>query len=130
MVKFDSELERKFVEGLEMNEQVRMYVKLPSWFKVKTPVGYYNPDWAIVWEDRDAHGRPTGKPLIYLVRETKDTANFNKLRPDELRKLRCGERHFKGALGVDYRVVQNASELPDKGISFASYSSESPSVPS
>lgn len=118
-VEFDSEIEKSFVKGLENNEQVRMYIKLPSWFKVKTPVGYYNPDWAIVWEDRDQHGKPNGKPLIYLVRETKDTANLGKLRPDELRKMKCGEKHFKGALGVDFKVVKSASELPG-GVSVTS----------
>ena len=118
-VEWASEIEKSFVEGLDKNEQVRMYIKLPAWFKVKTPVGYYNPDWAIVWEDRDEHGKPEGKPLIYLVRETKDTANLNKLRPDELRKIKCGEKHFKGALGIDYKVVKSASELPG-GISVVS----------
>jgi len=50
--------------------------------------------------------------LLYLVRETKDTTDRSKLRPDERRKIECGERHFEGALGVDYRVVTSAGELP------------------
>ena len=88
------------------------YLKLPSWFKVPTPVGEYNPDWAIVMEDRDEHGQPTGNPFLYLVRETKDRNWKANLRPDEQRKIQCGERHFKGALGVNYKVVTKASELP------------------
>src|SRR5439155_23808360 len=55
-VQLDSEVERAFVQGLERMAQVKMYIKLPPWFRVPTPVGEYNPDWAIVWEDRDSHG--------------------------------------------------------------------------
>lgn len=109
---FDSEVEREFVEGLEMRADVKLYLKLPSWFTVPTPVGEYNPDWAIVMEERDAHGDPTGRPLLYLVRETKSDNWRTDLRPDELRKIKCGERHFVGSLEVDYRVVSRASDLP------------------
>lgn len=63
-------------------------------------------------EERDVHGQLTGKPLLYLVRETKDTLKLDDLRPDERRKVHCGERHFKDALGVSYKVVTSASELP------------------
>jgi len=111
-IEYDSEVERKFVEGLERIDQIRVYIKLPSWFTVPTPVGEYNPDWAIVWEDRDEHGQPTGKPLLYLVRETKSTIQKDKLRPDERYKITCGEKHFREALGVSYKVVTSPSELP------------------
>ena len=67
---FDSEVERKFAEKLEATLPVKFYVKLPAWFTVTTPVGTYSPDWALVWEDTDALGDPTGDKL-YLVRETK-----------------------------------------------------------
>jgi type III restriction enzyme len=111
-VECDSEIERAFVTDLELRDDVRLYVKLPSWFRVPTPVGEYNPDWAIVMEVRDEHGKPTGEPMLYLVRETKDPSWKTTLRPDERRKISCGERHFKDTLGVDYRVVSKASELP------------------
>ena len=111
-VVFESELERDFVEGLEKRDDVKLYFKLPAWFTVKTPVGDYNPDWAIVMEERDEHGQPTGKPLLYLVRETKSEDWKTGLRSDERRKITCGERHFKDALGVDYKVVSKAGELP------------------
>ena len=107
--------EREFVEGLEHRDDVKLYLKLPRWFTVDTPIGKHNPDWAIVMEDRDLHyqyGQPTGKPLLYLVRETKSTTNLAELRPDERRKVLCGERHFKDTLGVDYKVVVSAHELP------------------
>jgi type III restriction enzyme len=109
---YDSEVERQFVEGLEKRDDVKLYLKLPAWFTVPTPIGEYNPDWAIVMEDRDEHGQPTGKPLLYLVRETKSTHKLDGLRPDERRRIICGERHFKEALDVDYKVVTSANELP------------------
>jgi len=108
----DSDIERQFVEGLEHRDDVKLYLKLPAWFTVPTPIGEYNPDWAIVMEDNDEHGEPTGKPLLYLVRETKSTHHLDELRPDERRKIICGERHFRDALGVDYKVVVSARELP------------------
>jgi type III restriction enzyme len=96
---------------LEKNLQVRMYVKLPYWFKVSTPVGEYNPDWAIVWESRDVHGSANGRPLLYLVRETKNTPKLSELRPDERRKIICGGRHFRKALGTDYDVVTSTTDM-------------------
>lgn len=111
-VVFESDVERDFVEGLEKRDDVKLYFKLPGWFTVKTPVGDYNPDWAIVMEERDEHGQPTGKPLLYLVRETKAEDWKTALRPDERRKITCGERHFKDALGVSYKVVSRVGELP------------------
>lgn len=109
---WDSEVERRFAEEVDRRDDVKLFLKLPAWFMVPTPIGDYNPDWAIVMEERDEHGAPTGKPLLYLVRETKDTTDRSKLRPDERRKIECGERHFEGALGVDYRVLTSATELP------------------
>jgi len=111
-VKCDSEIERQFAEGLEHRDDVKLYLKLPAWFTVPTPIGEYNPDWAIVMEECDEHGQPTGKPLLYLVRETKSTHHLGELRPDERRKIICGEHHFQDALGVDYKVVVSARELP------------------
>jgi type III restriction enzyme len=63
-------------------------------------------------EPRDEHGQPTGKAKLYLVRETKSSKNMDELRPDERRKISCGKKHFGEALGIDYRVVTTAKELP------------------
>jgi len=109
---WDSEPERQFAQDLDRMDFVKLYVKLPSWFIVDTPIGTYNPDWAIVIEDRDDHGQPTGKPLLYLVSETKSSCQKDDLRPDEWRKIMCGERHFQDALGVPYKCITSASELP------------------
>ncbi|MDO8532950.1 MAG: DEAD/DEAH box helicase family protein [Dehalococcoidia bacterium] len=111
-VVWESEIEKQFVEDMEKRDDVKLYLKLPSWFTVPTPVGEYNPDWAIVMEERDEHGQPTGKSLLYLVRETKAENWKTALRPDELRKITCGERHFRDALKVDYKVVTKAADLP------------------
>ena len=105
----DSDVERAFVRDLEARNDVELYVKLPGWFTVKTPVGEYNPDWAIVMRPTDDPDGAAGKPLLYLVRETKDKGE---LRPTERRKTVCGKAHFEQALDVSYKVVTSASELP------------------
>lgn len=115
LIPCDSDVETRFVRDLEAREDVLLYVKLPGWFKVPTPVGDYNPDWAIVMKDGDAQGRP----FLYLVSETKGSANLDDLRPDEKRRILCGAAHFGskslgkvGALeGVDYRLVTRGADL-------------------
>ena len=110
---FDSEVEKKFAQRLEERSDVTFYVKLPRGFKVRTPIGHYNPDWAIVMEERDEHEQVS--ETLYLVRETKSTLEFGDLRPEEFRKLKCGSRHFNGALGVSYKVILGADHLPHGG---------------
>lgn len=105
-----SEPERKFVEKLKKRKDVRLFVKLPGWFKVPTPVGQYNPDWGLVMEEVDAFGE--AGPLLYLIRETKSTKVPDELRGTENQKIHCGSSHFGGALGVNYRVITSADELP------------------
>ncbi len=107
----DSQVERDFVKGLEEREDVRLYVKLPDWFKVPTPIGNYNPDWAIVMEDPED---PEGE-LLYLVSETKGSLDTSKLQyTHERRKIECGRRHFEGALKVPYRVMTSVGDLPQR----------------
>jgi type III restriction enzyme len=109
-VSCDSEVERDFVKKLGTREDVKLFVKLPAWFKVRTPVGNYNPDWGLVMEKTDSHG--DAGPLLYLVRETKSETGEEGLRDAERMKVKCGEAHFVRALGVDYKVVPNADKLP------------------
>lgn len=106
---YDSDIEKEFVEDLERREDVKLYVKLPSWFTVPTPIGEYNPDWAIVLEKKNENDEVEN--ILYLVRETKSTTNLDKLHPDEKRKIIAGKHHFKTALNVDYDVVVNAKDL-------------------
>ena len=114
-VPFDSRtIEKPFIEALEKRKDVRLYIKLPAWFTVETPIGSYNPDWALVMENPDG-----GDDLLYLVRETKGTLDLDELRPDEKRKILFGRKHFREALGMGhrgYRVVTEASQLPDGGV--------------
>lgn len=100
-VVYDSEVERNFAKRLDEREDIKLFVKLPGWFKVDTPVGSYNPDWAILKHDDQA---------LYLVRETKGTKDFLKLRTSEADKVRCGQKHFE-ALGVPFAVAVTADEL-------------------
>ena len=103
---YDSEVEKNFVEKLENLNFVKLYVKLPPFFKVPTPIGSYNPDWAIVVDYPDDEGQ-----RLYLVRETKGKINLDDLRPDEKRKIKCGIQHFREALGVNYEVIDDSGEL-------------------
>lgn len=100
-IEYDSEVERQFARDLDSNENVRLFVKLPSWFRIDTPIGPYNPDWAFV-TDRDKK--------LYFVRETKNTLDSEERRSKENQKIGCGRRHFK-SLGVDYDVVASLSEV-------------------
>jgi len=93
----DSDIELNFAKGLDGRDDIKLFIKLPRDFKVDTPVGRYNPDWAIVKED--------GETLL-LVRETKGTKNLDKLPYwQEKTKVLCGEKHFD-LLGVDYEVAK------------------------
>jgi type III restriction enzyme len=100
-IEFDSEVERQFAQDLDTNEFVRLFVKLPSWFKIDTPIGPYNPDWAFV-TDRDEK--------LYFVRETKSSLDSEDRRNKENQKIFCGKRHFE-ALEVDFGVVTELSEV-------------------
>ena len=75
---WDSEGERDFAKELEESDKVKLFVKLPQWFVVETPVGEYNPDWAVVLEERDTQGKIREK--LYLVKETKFVTNLDNLR--------------------------------------------------
>ena len=92
-VVYDSEVERQFAELLDSLEDIKLFMKLPARFKIPTPVGDYNPDWAIIKQE-DHQER------IYMIRETKSTQNDDKLRPSELAKIKSAKQHFK-AIGIE-----------------------------
>jgi type III restriction enzyme len=100
-VVYESEVEREFAKKLDEREDIKLFVKLPGWFEIDTPVGKYNPDWAILKHDGQA---------LYLVRETKSTRDFLRLRTTEADKVRCGQRHFE-AIGVPFAVAVTAEEV-------------------
>jgi len=84
---YQSDTERTFAEQLEKNEAIKVYAKLPGWFRVPTPLGPYNPDWAVL-VDKD------GTERLYFVVETKSSLFTDDLRDKESAKIKCGEAHF------------------------------------
>ena len=83
-----STVELPFAQQLEKNEAVKVYAKLPGWFKVPTPLGTYNPDWAVLVE-------MDGAERLYFVVETKASLFTDDLRDKESAKIECGKAHFK-----------------------------------
>jgi type III restriction enzyme len=97
-VVYGSGVEHTFAEQLEHNDVVKVYAKLPGWFKVPTPLGTYNPDWAVLVEK-------DGAERLYFVVETKSSLFTDDLRDKESAKIECGKAHFK-ALAVGDRPAQ------------------------
>ncbi len=96
----DSEVEKQFAKDLDDNERIHLFVKLPAWFKIDTPIGAYNPDWAFVTKDEK----------LYFVCETKSTMDTSELRRKEEQKIECGKKHFR-EIEVDYKVVTKLSDV-------------------
>ena len=103
-VLFESGIEREVARKLDRDQNVKFFCKLPRWFVVPTPLGDYNPDWAVATENDEK---------LYLVRETKDTHERDKRRSSENIKLDCGKAHFE-TLGVNFKVATNIHELLTK----------------
>ena len=87
-VVYDSDVERNFASELERNEAIKVYAKLPGWFKIPTPLDNYNPDWAVLLVGND------GQERLYFVVETKGSLFSDALRPIEEGKIKCGKAHF------------------------------------
>jgi type III restriction enzyme len=100
-IAYDSGVEEEVARLLDNDEKVNFFCKLPRWFKVVTPLGDYNPDWAVVVEDSEK---------LYLVRETKSTTDRGKRRESENRKVDCGKAHFK-SLGVNFKDAATIYEV-------------------
>ncbi len=104
-IEYESEVERQFASDLDSREDVEVFLKLPDWFEVDTPVGGYVPDWAFVKRDGD------GERRLHLVAETKSSLDPAKRRPSENDKILCGEAHFRELPEVEYRVATDASRV-------------------
>ena len=94
--------EKAFAQACENNDDVHFYIKLPRWFEIETPVGSYNPDWALVYKNDQT---------LYFVAETKETGgkgavDLSLLRPLEQLKIECGKRHFDQFEQVSFKVVK------------------------
>jgi type III restriction enzyme len=90
---WDSEVERDFAVELENYEKVKFFMKLPNWFNIETPLGKYNPDWAIVFE---------GENKLYFVAETKGREELQDLAYSEKQKIICGQKHFEQIDNVEF----------------------------
>jgi len=99
-IPLDSKVESDFAKDCESSENIEFYFKLPFWFKIDTPIGSYNPDWALVFK---------GEKKIYFVAETKGEGQ--ELRGSEKMKIKCGTEHFKKFEDVVYKRVSKVSEL-------------------
>lgn len=98
----DSDVEMNFAIDLEHDEQIKLFIKMPNWYKVETPVGSYNPDWAIVTAKRDLKGNESEK--VYFVIETK--GDIDNLRPTEKAKIESAKKHFE-VIKVNYKEIDN-----------------------
>lgn len=107
-VLYDSRgVERAFAEQMEKNDAVKVYAKLPGWFKVPTPLGGYNPDWAVLVQI-------DGLERLYFVVETKGSLFADDLRDQEGAKVACGEAHFSAlAVGKNPARYVKATKLDD-----------------
>ena len=107
-VVYDSTTERDFADSLEKNDAIKLYAKLPGWFKVQTPLGSYNPDWAVLVED-------DGQQRLYFVVETKSSLFVDDLRDAESAKIECGKTHVKSLATSEnparYVVARSISDL-------------------
>ena len=108
-VVYDSEsVEAELAKEFEKDERVKVYAKLPSWFKIDTPLGTYNPDWAVLFEE-------DGQERLYLVVETKESDNLDSLRPEAKNKITCGRKHFNALeTGADYEVTHSFKRLLER----------------
>jgi type III restriction enzyme len=103
-IPIDSDIERDFARDCEADESIKFFFKLPRRFKIPTPIGNYNPDWAVILENDSK---------IYFVAETKGTLNKQLLRDVERMKIDCGKKHFAlfKPLGVEYKMAVTTKDL-------------------
>ena len=103
----DSEIEKKFVEEFDKNDNVKLFAKLPPNFKINTPVGSYNPDFAIVVEVE-------GEERLYFVLESKGSDLEEDRRGKENQKIKCAKRHFE-LLSCEYNDLKYVVEKDFEG---------------
>ncbi len=108
-VVYDSKVESTLANDFENSENISVYAKLPNWFKIDTPLGTYNPDWAILWKDEQ-------EEKLFFVVESKGSTGLFDLRPKEQGKIDCGKKHFK-ALDSEMIVAASMDEVENHAIS-------------
>jgi type III restriction enzyme len=112
-VEYDSDIEKNFVLDIEMESQVKAFVKLPGWYKIDTPIGTYNPDFGLVLEKKELENDKETK--YYFVIETKGSDDLEDLREDERLKIECAVKHFE-AIGFEKYLapIKNLNSLINK----------------
>ena len=100
LLPLDSKVEYSFAKECESRDDIEFYFKLPFWFKIKTPIGSYNPDWALIKKN---------ETTVYFVAETKSAGQ--ELRISEMQKIKCGYAHFNEFENVEYKQVSAVGEL-------------------
>lgn len=110
LVVVDSKVEMHLAEALENQDMVQVYTKLPRGFYINTPMGHYNPDWAVVFKE------DSGVKHIYFIAETKGSDIEADLRDVEKAKIACAQKHFQsiGASDVQYDIVDSWDTLYNK----------------
>lgn len=111
---YDSGIESDLTKEFERSSNVKVYAKLPGWFKIDTPLGSYNPDWAVLFE-------VDGTEKLFLVVESKGTIGFDFLRPAEQGKIECGIKHFEELAkqtgsNVSLEFVTDMDDLVEKAM--------------
>ena len=108
-VVYESGVEAQFADDLEKNTAVKVYAKLPGWFEVPTPLGGYNPDWAVLIDSEEGE-------RLYFVVETKGSLFTDDIRDIESGKIKCGKAHFNalkvGESPVRYEIATSFNDLP------------------
>ena len=104
VLRFDSKPEVKFLRDCLASDEVKTITKLPSWFKVNTPLGKYNPDWALLVQK-------DGMEEVYFIAETKPGDFAENGRGSEKAKVECGKKHFIDALHVAYNAGNEARDM-------------------
>lgn len=101
---YDSAVEEQFAKDCENDDRVEFFIKLPDWFVIQTPIGTYNPDWALIFKN---------DKKLYFVAETKSVSAeaTENLRRGELLKIKCGEAHFNEFPDVEYHQMKRVGDL-------------------
>lgn len=108
-VVYDSNVESVLASEFEKNKNISVYAKLPDWFKIDTPLGTYNPDWAVLWKDEN-------EEKLFFVVESKGSTGLFDIRSKEQNKIDCGKKHF-AAIGSEMIVASDISDVEDFAIS-------------
>ena len=104
-VVYDSNIESTLANDFENSDNISVYAKLPNWFKIDTPLGTYNPDWAILWKDNN-------NEKLFFVVESKGSTSLFDLRPKEQGKIDCGKKHFS-AIESEMIIAASMSDVED-----------------